>query len=142
MKQINERRSFLLFLILSVLTLGIYAICHQYAMIRDINVMLKSDGKHTPQIFWVILLFIPTLSLFPLFWHYALGKRLRTNLRARKLPCGIGGGSQFFLSLFGRQLFLLAWVAQYRLIHACNDLAVYHNKHAAREQWSQDSLYW
>ena len=72
MKQINERRSFLLFLVLSVLTLGIYAIFHQYAMIRDINAMLKSDGRHTPQIFWVILLFIPTLSLFPLFWQYCL----------------------------------------------------------------------
>ena len=142
MKKINENRSLFLFLILSVLTLGIYTLYHQYAMIRDINVMLKGDGKHTPQIFWVILLFIPTLTLFPLFWHYGLGKRLRANLRARDLPCTIGGGAQFLLSLFGRQVLFLAWIAQYNLIHACNDLAVYYNKSAVRDQRPKDSLYW
>lgn len=141
MKKIKENRSFLCFLLLSVLTLGIYAVYHQYAMIRDINVMLKSDGKHTPQVYWVLLLFIPTLTLFPLFWQYELGKRLRLNLQARNLSCGIGGGGQFFLSLFGRQAIFLAWIAQYNLIRACNDLAVYYNKVAARKQQQPNAFF-
>ena len=141
MKRMKEDRSFLCFLLLSVLTLGIYAVYHQYMMIRDINVMLKSDGKHTPQVYWVLLLFIPTLTLFSLFWQYELGKRLSLNLQARKLPCNISGGGQFFLSLFGRQIIFLAWIAQYNLIRVCNDLAVYYNQVEARRQ-QQASPIW
>ena len=127
MRKITQNRSLLAYLFLSLITIGIYAIYFWYATIRDLNEMLKSDGKKTPQIWWVILLFIPTLTLFPLLWHYELGRRLQTNLRARKLPCGFGGGVQLLLVLFGRQCPLLSWIAQYNVIHACNALAAQHN---------------
>ena len=132
MKLIREKRSLFIYLLLSVLTFGIYAIYHQYMMICDINTMLKEDGKKTPQVFWLLLLFVPTLTLYPLFWHCALGNRLRANLRARNIPCAVGGGGQLLLVLLGRQCLPLLWIAQYNVIHACNDLAKQYN--AARAQ--------
>ncbi len=128
MKRINQDRSLLIYLLLSLVTLGIYALYHQYAMIRDINVMLSKDGKRTPQIYWVILFGILTCTIFPLFWHCELGNRLRNALQERDLPVNIGGGGQLVLSFFGRQIIFLSWIAQYKLIHACNRLAAYHNR--------------
>ena len=153
MKKIKQDRSLLIYLLLSLVTLGIYALYHYYTMIRDINVMLKDDGKKTPQIYWLVLLGILTLTLFPLFWHYELGNRLRNALQARGLPVSIGGGGQLALFFFGRQIFFLSWIAQYNLIYACNRLAAHHNKalaeaarpplpEAKNEERSENNLYW
>ena len=128
MKRIKENRSLLVYLLLSVLTLGIYAIWHQNRMISDINRMLKSDGKRTAGVGWLILLFIPTLTIYSLVWHYKIGKRLNENLMRWGVPSCVSGGGLTALIFFSRQIPFLSLIAEYKMIHATNRLARYYNR--------------
>ena len=128
MQRIKENRSLLLYLVFSVLTLGIYAIWHQYALVRDINVMLKADGKQTPQIWWYALLGLLTLTVYPLVWYYRLGKRLQRGLLGCGASASVSGGGLLLLHFVSRHIPLLGFALQYKLIHATNDLAECYNR--------------
>ncbi len=128
MRPVRENRSLLKYLLLSLLTLGLYAIYHQYVLIKDVNRMLEGEGRPTAQIWWCILLFVPTLTVYPVVWHYCLGKRLACALRQRDIYPGIGGFGQAVLTVFGRQCPPFALITRYRLFHATNHLAVWYNQ--------------
>ena len=127
MRSVRENRSLTEYLLLSILTLGMYAIYHQYRLIGDVNRMLKGEGRPTAQIWWSILLFLPTLSLYSVVWHCRLGGRLRCALEKRGVHAGVGGCSQALLTIFSRQCPPLALIVRFRLIHATNRLAAWYN---------------
>ena len=135
MQQMKEDRSFFLYLVFSVLTLGIYALWHRYALVRDINVMLKSDEKHTPQIWWYALCGVLTLTIYPLIWHYSLGKRLQRCLHGCGVYASISGGGQLLLHFLSRQIPFLAFVLQYKLIHATNEIAKCYNRFVEEQSY-------
>lgn len=122
MKRIAERRRLRHCILLGILTLGIYLIPFWQTLSRDINVMLKGDGKCTRGVLWRMLLFIPTFGIYGLVWHYRTGKRLQHGLHARGILYDVGGALQVLLCLCG-----LYVIADYLLIHATNRLAQYYN---------------
>ena len=128
MKLFKTDRSLVLYIILTMLTCGIYGIVFMYCMIDDINEMLRGDGKHTHNIFMVMLLSLITLGIYSFIWYYDIGERLGEATRVRNIPDTVSGTSVLLWILLGSFLCGVGpYVALYQIINATNKLAVYNN---------------
>lgn len=79
-KRIRTNRGVLKYLILSILTFGIYDIFYWYGMIRDINIACRGDYEKTPGILQYFLLSVLTCGLiYPLVWGYNVSQRMHHN---------------------------------------------------------------
>ena len=76
---IKTDRGVIGWLLLSIVTCGIYSYYFLYCLARDINVMCQDDGDFTPGIAAFILLSFVTCGFYALYWYYKIGNRLQAN---------------------------------------------------------------
>lgn len=76
---LKEDRSIWMFILLSIVTCGIYSIYFIYKLIEDVNIALAGDGEETPGIVKYFLLSLITCGIYGWFWQYSLGNRLAKN---------------------------------------------------------------
>lgn len=72
-------RSLLTFILLSVVTCGIYGYYFIYKMAHDINIACEGDGEVTNGLVAYIILSWITCGLYSVWWVYKLGNRLAAN---------------------------------------------------------------
>ena len=76
---IQADRSLPMWIILSIVTCGIYSWFFLYELARDMNVMCQNDGETTPGLAQFILLSIVTCGFYAYWWYYKIGNRMQTN---------------------------------------------------------------
>lgn len=76
---IKTDRGVIGWLLLSIVTCGIYSYYFLYCLARDINVMCQGDGDSTPGLAAFILLSFVTCGFYGLYWYYKIGNRLQAN---------------------------------------------------------------
>ena len=76
---IKTDRGVIGWLLLSIVTCGIYSYYFLYCLARDINVMCQDDGDSTPGLAAFILLSFVTCGFYALYWYYKVGNRLQAN---------------------------------------------------------------
>lgn len=76
---IKTDRGVIGWLLLSIVTCGIYSYYFLYCLARDINVMCQDDGDSTPGLAEFILLSFVTCGFYALYWYYKIGNRLQAN---------------------------------------------------------------
>lgn len=76
---IKTDRGVIGWLLLSIVTCGIYPYYFLYCLARDINVMCQDDGDSTPGLAEFILLSFVTCGFYALYWYYKIGNRLQAN---------------------------------------------------------------
>lgn len=76
---IKTDRGVIGWLLLSIVTCGIYPYYFLYCLARDINVMCQDDGDSTPGLAAFILLSFVTCGFYGLYWYYKIGNRLQAN---------------------------------------------------------------
>lgn len=76
---IKTDRGVIGWLLLSIVTCGIYSYYFLYCLARDINVMCQDDGDSTPGLAEFILLSFVTCGFYGLYWYYKIGNRLQAN---------------------------------------------------------------
>lgn len=76
---IKADRDVIGWLLLSIVTCGIYSYYFLYCLARDINVMCQDDGDYTPGLAEFILLSFVTCGFYGLYWYYKIGNRLQAN---------------------------------------------------------------
>lgn len=76
---IKTDRGVIGWLLLSIVTCGIYSYYFLYCLARDINVMCQDDGDFTPGLAAFILLSFVTCGFYGLYWYYKIGNRLQAN---------------------------------------------------------------
>lgn len=76
---IQADRSLPMWIILSIVTCGIYSWYFLYELARDMNVMCQNDGETTPGLAQFILLSIVTCGFYAYWWYYKIGNRMQTN---------------------------------------------------------------
>lgn len=69
-------RKFWKYLLLSVITCGLYGIYVLYGYVRDVNRVCEGDGKESKNYIIVLLLTTLTCGLYGLYWWYTQGERL------------------------------------------------------------------
>jgi len=71
-----KKRSFVKWLVLSVLTLGIYNLYWIHKLAKDVNKICEGDGKKTSGLLQYILLGIVTLGIYNLAWFFMTSDRM------------------------------------------------------------------
>lgn len=72
-------RSLVAYILLTLITCGIYGWYFIYALARDVNAVCAGDGKSTAGLVKLILLSMITCGFYSFYWYYALGNRLAEN---------------------------------------------------------------
>ncbi len=108
-----EKRNFLKFLLLSIITCGIYSIIFFVLFVNDINRVCEGDGQTTTSYGMVILLTILTCGIYFYVWMYKLGNRIHDN------------GPRYGLNIAETGTTLLLWCLLACFIPPCGYVAYY-----------------
>ncbi len=127
MRRLKTNRSLLVYILLSLVTCGIYPLYVIYDLARDTNAMCAGDGKNTKGLFLFILLSIITCYIYPYFWYYGVAERLNNNCRARGLRSDTSGVSFVLWTILGSFIIVGPLVAMYQLFKTANTLASAYN---------------
>lgn len=127
------QRSFAAFLLLSLLTCGIYGIVFFCRWTRENNHLCQGDGWESPGFPAVLLLSTLTLGIYGLYWCWRMGNRLQENAVRYQLQLSTGGGAVLlWMTLGSLCLFGLGFlVGLFLLVHGQNRLAAAYNQYAA-----------
>ncbi len=128
MRRIKDDRSIITYLLLSLITFGIYAIWFLHRMTKDINELCREDGNRTPGVLALVLFSLLTCGLYGLFWWYRVGDILAVAVRKRNLNSSVSGSGVLICFVLGYFVFGIAsWVGMHRVFEATNELAVEYN---------------
>ena len=123
-----QNKSFLAYLVLSIITLGLYQFYFVYSIARDMNIMCYGDGEKTRGLAGFIILNILTCGFYSLLWYYNLGNRLCFNIKNLGGNCKEDGVTFILLYLVGVFVcFFISLIAMYLLFKNFNKLAFLYN---------------
>lgn len=98
---LNANRSLFSYILLSIITCGIYSYYFIYAVAKDVNTACKNDGQKTRGLVEFILLSIITCGIYPIVWEYNLGNRLAENANRYGLRFQENGTTILMWHIFG-----------------------------------------
>lgn len=115
--------------LLSILTLGIYAIIFYTRLVRDLNTIASPyDGKKTMHYCKMLfLLAIPTVLIFPIIWTHRLSARIGRELRRRELPYNFGAKTFWGWNVLGLFILVGPFIYLHKLCRAMNLISVNYN---------------
>ena len=127
--RIKEDRSLLMYILLSVVTCGIYEYYFVYKLAQDMNVMCSEDGEETAGLLKFILLSIVTCRIYSWFWYYKLGDRIYQNGPKYGLDFTENGTTIIMWLLFGAFLCVIgSFYGIYIIIKNTNAMAQAYNR--------------
>ncbi len=94
-------RSLLVFILLTIVTCGIYSWVFIYQLIQDVNIACDGDGEETMNFWLFFLLSLVTCGIFAYVWYYQLGNRLQNNCARYGQPNTEGGTAVLLWMLLG-----------------------------------------
>ncbi|MDR1287133.1 MAG: DUF4234 domain-containing protein [Treponema sp.] len=116
------------FILLSVITFGIYGLYWIYKLAKDVNSICEGDGKKTGGLLKYFLLGIITFGIYDLVWLYMLGDRLQDNAPRYGLAFKESGGAVLLWYILGSFIIVGPFIAFYIIIKNVNALADEYNK--------------
>lgn len=124
-------RGLLSWLLLSMVTFGIYPIVALANISSEVNLVASNrDRLHTTNGVLVFLLAFPTLGIYPFVWWHKISDRIGGELRARGIDYSFDAGSFWLWGVFG-SLFcgLGSLVFIHKFTTAMNRLNEHYNAH-------------
>lgn len=128
--QLRTNRGLAKTIILSILTLGIYALVITAHISEDVNVVCsRYDGKKTMN-FWLLLFIVGplTFGVASIVWQHKLCARIGAELKRRGIDYRFGAGDYWGWSILGMVILVGPFVFCYRLLKAINLLNEDFNK--------------
>lgn len=123
--QLKDSRGLVKFILLSIVTLGIYSIVFYSGVSTDINIIAsRYDGKKTMH--YCLLFFIVgvlTLGIGYLVWFHTLSNRIGNELKRRGISYSFGAGSFWLWDVLGILILVGPLVYVHKLCKAMNLLA-------------------
>lgn len=122
--QVKTNRSLIVFILLTILTCGIYSLFFWHSYVKDVNTICAGDGKNTRGVLALIVFSMLTLGIYALVWSCGMQNRLRENARRYNAGPMSGGGAVVLWQLFGPLLFGLGGlIGTYIQIDSMNRIA-------------------
>lgn len=97
-------RNLAMYILLSIVTCGIYSYYFIYKMAKDVNVACEGDGKQTSGLVAFILLSMITCGIYAWVWYYNLANRLQENAPRYGLVFSDNGTSVLLWLILGSWL--------------------------------------
>ena len=119
---LKTNRSLLKFILLGIITFGIYPIVVMCVLSGNINtVAQRYDGKSTMNWFLAMILGGITLGIVPIVWYHRVSNRIGNNLTARGIPYHVSAGTFWGWGVFGALLFGIGpFVYMHKLLKGMN----------------------
>lgn len=124
-----KQRSLLAYILLNIITCGIYGIIFWYFYADDMNKVCYGDGKETQNYIIVILLSLVTCGIYSFIWFYGVGNRLSENGPRYGVTFSENGSTVLLWLIFGALIcFIGPFIAASILINNMNTLADRYNQ--------------
>ena len=98
---VKDNRSFWVYLLLSIVTCGLYSIYFWYVYVEDLNTIFYGDGEDSPNYIIVLLLSWVTCGIYGVYWAYKQGEKLDFTKNNRGIPSSNSGVLYLILQIFG-----------------------------------------
>lgn len=129
MKRIQTDRNIIMYVLLTLVTCGIYGYYFIYKLAEDVNEMCKEDGQKTPGLAAFILLSLVTCGFYAYYWYYQLGNRLQANAQNYGITVAESGTTILLWCLVGYLLCGLGpYIAMHLIIKNTNAMATAYNQ--------------
>ena len=126
---INENRDLVTYILLTIVTCGIYGYWFVYTMAQDANIACADDGEETPGLAVYILLSIVTCGIYSYYWQYKLANRLQANGPRYGVTIPEGGSDVLIWYILGTFVcFICSFVGMNILLKNMNTLAAAYNR--------------
>ena len=124
-RRLKTNRSLLKYILLSIITLGIYGIVVMSNISSDINTIAgRYDGKKTVHYCLVFFLFSwLTLGIVPLVWGHRISKRIGAELARRGINYKFGAGTFWGWNVLGELIIVGPFIYCHKLLTAMNLLS-------------------
>lgn len=127
--QLKTNKSLLKFILLSMITFGIYGIVVMSSVSNDINVIAsRYDGKKTMHYCLLCFLVGPiTCGIAILVWFHKISARIGSELERRNIDYSISASTFWCWNVLGAFIIVGPFVYSYKLFKAMNMLAEDYN---------------
>lgn len=127
--QLKTNKSLLKFILLSMITFGIYGIVVMSSVSNDINIIAsKYDGKKTMHYCLLCFLVGPiTCGIAVLVWFHKISARIGSELERRNIDYSISASTFWGWYVLGSFIIVGPFVYMYKLFNAMNMLAEDYN---------------
>lgn len=123
-------RTLLTYVLLTLVTCGIYHYYFIYSVASDVNVACQGDGQSTGGLGKFILLSIVTCGIYCWIWQYNLGNRLASNAPRYGLSFQENGTTVLMWQLFGSLLCGIGpFIAMNIIIKNTNNICMAYNRY-------------
>jgi hypothetical protein len=123
-----KKRGLLSYILLSIVTGGIYGFWRIHVLARDMNLMCEGDGKKTRGFLAFLFFGLITLGIYNLVWLYMVGDRLHDSANRYSLTFKEGGGTVLLWFLLGSLIVVGPFIAMHIIFKNTNALADEYNK--------------
>ena len=128
-EKLKDDRGLLSYILLSIITCGIYSYYFIYKMAHDVNIACEGDGQSTSGLVAFILLSWITCGIYAWFWYYNLGNRLAANGPRYGLTIQENGTTVLLWLIFGSFICGIGpFVAMHILIKNSNKICNAYNR--------------
>ena len=128
MQPLKQDRNFWMYLLLSIVTCGIYSIYWLYVFVNDLNTLGQGDGEESPNYIVVILLSIVTCGIYNYFWYYKQGNLMQKIGQRNGVQIDENGTSLLLWFLLGSLLCGVGpWISFYMMTRNMNKLCAAYN---------------
>lgn len=127
--QLKTNRGLAKFIILTILTLGIYAIVAYSSVTNDINVIAsRYDGKKTMHYCLLTFLVAPvTLGIAVFVWYHKMSNRIGDELKRRNIDYSFGATDFWLWNVLGTIILIGPFIYTHKIFKAMNLLAEDYN---------------
>ena len=127
--QLKTNRGLVKYILLSLITFGIYGLVVLSAVSTDINTIAgRYDGKKTMHFCLVLFIFSwLTFGIVPLVWYHRISARIGNELSRRGIAYSFGAGSFWGWNILGCLIVIGPFVYLHKLLKAMNLLSQHYN---------------
>lgn len=100
-EKLKTDRGLFTYIVLSLITCGIYSYYFLYKMAKDVNVACEGDGGKTAGLLQFIVLSLVTCGIYSWIWYYSLGNRLAENAPRYGMNFQENGTTVLLWQIFG-----------------------------------------
>lgn len=124
-----EQRDFVKYVVLTIVTCGLYSIFFWATYIPDINRSCDGDGDHSTEYLIVFLLNIITCGIYSYVWVYQLGNRIYRNGPRYGLNFSETGTTILLFTFLGNLIGIGGFIGAYFIIKNGNYIFDQYNRH-------------
>jgi len=127
--QLKTNKGMVKFILLSIITCGIYALVFYSSISTDINVIAsRYDGKKTMHYCLLIFIIAPiTFGIGYFVWAHKISNRIGSELNRRGISYSFGADTFWLWNILGAFIFVGPFVYLYKLCTAMNLIAGHYN---------------